>query len=86
MGKATDLLNNLGDFKGTFQARMGTIKGRKGKDLLEAEEIKKRWQEYREELHKKVLMTRITMMVWSVTRHSGVWSQVGLRKHYYEQS
>ena len=63
MGKARDLLNNLGDFKGTFQARMGTIKGRKGKDLLEAEEIKKRWQEYREELHKKVLMTRITMMV-----------------------
>ena len=45
MGKARDLLNNLGDFKGTFHARMGTIKGRKGKDLMEAKEIKKRWQE-----------------------------------------
>ena len=41
--------------KGTFQARMGTIKDRNGKDLIEAEEIKKRWQEYTEELHKKGL-------------------------------
>ena len=47
MGKARDLLNNLGDFKGTFHARMGTIKGRKGEDLMEAKEIKKRWQEWR---------------------------------------
>ena len=46
---------------------MGTIKGRNGKDLTEAEEIKKRWQEYAEELYKKkVLMTRITTMVWSL--------------------
>ena len=42
---------------------MGTIKDRNGKDLKEAEEIKKRWQEYTEELYKKVLMTRITTMV-----------------------
>ena len=46
---------------------MGTIKDRNCRDLTEAEEIKKRWQEYTEELCKKVLMTQITMMVWSFT-------------------
>jgi len=46
---------------------MGIIKDRYGKDLTEAEEIKKRWQENTEELFKKVLMTQITMMVWSLT-------------------
>ena len=51
------------NIKGTFQANMGTIKDRNSKDLTEAEEIKKRWQEYTEEIHtKKVLMTQITMM------------------------
>ena len=53
--------------KGTFHAKMGTIKDRNGKDLTEVEEIK-RWQEYLEELYKKkVLMTQITTMVWSLT-------------------
>ena len=46
---------------------MGTIKDRNGMDLTEAEDIKKRWQEYIEELYKKVLMTQITTMVWSLT-------------------
>ena len=46
---------------------MGKIKDGSGKALTEAEEIKKRWQEYIEELYKKVLMIRITMMVWSLT-------------------
>ena len=46
---------------------MGIIEDRNGKDLTEAEEIKKRWQENTEELFKKVLMTQITMMVWSLT-------------------
>ena len=46
---------------------MGSIKNRNGMDLTEAEEIKKRWQEYIEELYKKVLMTQITTMVWSLT-------------------
>ena len=47
---------------------MGTIKGKENsKDLIEAEEIKKKWQEYTEELYKKVLMTQITMMVWLLT-------------------
>ena len=54
-GKARDLFNNLGDFRGIFHARIDTIKDRKYKDLTAAEEIKKRWQEYTEELHKKVL-------------------------------
>ena len=46
---------------------MGTIKDRNSKDLTEAERIKKRWQEYTEELYKKVLITQITTMVWSFT-------------------
>ena len=46
---------------------MGTMKDRNGKDLIEAEEIKKRWLEYKEELYKKVLMIQTTMMVWSLT-------------------
>ena len=46
---------------------MGTIKDRNSRDLTEAEEIKKRWQKYTEELYKKVLMTQINTMVWSLT-------------------
>ena len=46
---------------------MGTIKDWNGKDLTEAEDIKKRWQEYTEDLYKKVLMSQITTMVWSLT-------------------
>ena len=46
---------------------MGTIKERNGKDLKEGNKIKKKWQEYTEELYKKVLMTWITVMVWSLT-------------------
>ena len=46
---------------------MGTIKDRNGMDLMETEDIKKRWQEYTEELYKKIFMTLITMMVWSLT-------------------
>ena len=50
--------------KGTFQAKMGSIKDRNGRDLTEAEDIKKRWQEYTEELHKKnIFMTQIITMV-----------------------
>ena len=55
MGKTRDLFNKTGDIKRTFHERMGMIKDRNGKDLTEAEEIKKRWQEYTEELHKKDL-------------------------------
>ena len=55
MGKTRDLFKKIRDTKGTFHARMGTIKGRNGKDLTEAEAIKKKWQEYTEELYRKDL-------------------------------
>ena len=57
MGKTRGLFKKTGDIKGTFHARMGMIKDRNSKDLTEAEEIEKRWQEHTEELYKKVLMT-----------------------------
>ena len=55
MGKTRDLLKKTGDTKGTFHAKMSTIKHRNGQDLTEAEEIKKRWQEYTKELYQKCL-------------------------------
>ena len=55
MGKTRDHFNKIRDTKGTFHAKMGSIKDRNGKDLKEAEDIKKRWQEYTEELYKKDL-------------------------------
>jgi len=67
MGKARDLFKKIGDTKGTFHAKMGTIKERNGKDLTKAKEMKRRWQEYTRELYKKVLMNQITTMVWSLT-------------------
>ena len=58
----------MGAIKETFHAKMGMIKDRKGKDLTEAGEIKKRWQEYtHKKLYKEMLMIGITMMVWSFT-------------------
>ena len=54
-GKARDLFKKTGDIKGTFHARMGTIKKKNSKDLTEAEKIKKRWQEHTAELYKKGL-------------------------------
>ena len=65
MGKTRDLFKIIGDIKGTLHEKMGMIKDRQGKDLKEAEEVKKRWQEYTE-LYKKVLMSHIMMMVWSL--------------------
>ena len=55
MGKTRDLFKKIRDTKGTFHAKMSTIKDRNGMDVAEAEDIKKRWQEYTEELHKKDL-------------------------------
>ena len=55
MGKTRDLFKKIRDTKGVFQAKMGSIKDRNGMDLTEAEDIKKRWQEYTEELYKKDL-------------------------------
>ena len=55
MGKTRDLFKKIRDTKGTFHAKMGSIKDRNGRDVTEAEDIKKRWQEYTEELYKKDL-------------------------------
>ena len=53
MGKTTDLFKKITDTKGKFHSKMGTIKDRNGMDLTEGEDIKKKWQEYTEELYKK---------------------------------
>ena len=63
MGKTRDLFKKIRDTKGTFHAKMGLIKDRNDIDLTETEDIKKRWQEYTEELYKKNFMTQITTMV-----------------------
>ena len=63
IGKTRDLFKKIIDTKGTFHAKMSTIKDRNGMDLTEAEDIKKRWQEYTEELHKKSFTTQIITMV-----------------------
>ena len=63
MGKTRDLFKKIRDTKGTFHAKMGSINNRHGRDLTEAEDIKKRWQEDTEELCKKIFTTQITTMV-----------------------
>ena len=89
MRKARDLFKKIRDPKETFHAKMGSIKDRNGMDLTEAEDIKRRWQEYTEELYRKVLH--------DPDNHDGVIThlesdilecevKMGLRKHHYEQS
>ena len=56
MGKSRDLFKIIRNTKGTFHSKMGTIKDRNGMELTETEDIKKRWQEYTEELYKKIIM------------------------------
>ena len=64
MGKTRDLFKKIRDTKGTFHATMGTIKDRNGMDLTEAEDIKKRWQEYTEELYKKkIFLTQMAKIM-----------------------
>ena len=62
MGKTRDLFKKIRDTKGAFHTKMGTINDRNGMDVTEAEDIKKRWQEYTE-VYKKIFMTQIIMMV-----------------------
>ena len=87
MGNTRDLFKKIRVTKGTFHAKMGTIKDRNGMDLTEAEDIKKRWQEHTDELYNKDLH--------DPDNHDGVITylepdilecEVGLRKHHYEQS
>ena len=59
MGKTRDFFKKIRDTKGTFHAKMGSIKDGNGGDLIETEDIKKRWQEYTEELYKKIFMTQM---------------------------
>ena len=63
MGKNRDIFKKIRNTNGIFLAKMGTIKNRNGMDLTEAEDIKKRWQEYTEELYKKIFTIQITTMV-----------------------
>ena len=81
MGKTRDLFKKIRDTKGTIHARMGSIKDRNSRDLTEAEDIKKRWQEYTEELYKKDLhdpdnhdgvITHLEPASWNV-KSSGPW-------------
>ena len=67
MGKTRDHFKKIRGNKGTFHAKMGTIKDRNDTNLTEAKDIKKSWQGYTEELYKKDLHVQITMMVWSLT-------------------
>ena len=89
MGKTRDLFKVIKDTKGTFHAKMGTVKDRNGMDLTEAEDIKKRWKEYTEELYKKELHDQDNhdgVITYLRARHPGMRRQVVLRKHHYEQS
>ena len=89
MGKTRDLFKKIRDTKGTFHAKMGTIKDRNGMHLTEAEDMKNKWQNYTEELYKEDLH--------GSDNHNGVITHLeldileceakgGLRKHHYEQS
>ena len=87
MGKTGDLFKKVRDTKGNYHAKMGTVKDRNGMDLTEAEDIKKRWQEYTE-LYRKDLHdpdNHHSVITNLELRHSGMRSQVGLGKHHYKQ-
>ena len=66
-GKTRYLFKKIRDTKGVLHAKMGTIKNINSMDLTEAEDIKKRWQEYTEELYRQIFMAQITMMMCSLT-------------------
>ena len=86
MGKAKDLFKKIRDTKGTFHAKMGTIKDRNSMDLTEAEDIK-RWQEYTEELQKRSNDPDThNGVITHLVRHPGMQSQGGLRKYHNEQN
>ena len=83
MGKTRDLFKKIRDTKGICHANIGTIKDRNVMDLTEAEDIKKRWQEFTEELYKKELRNPDNhdgVITHLRARHPGMWSQVGLKK------
>jgi len=67
IGKTRDLFKKIRDTKGTFHAKMSTVKDRNGMDLTEPDDIKKRWQDTQKNYTKKIFMTQITTMMWSHT-------------------
>ena len=89
MGKTSDLFKIIGAIKGTFHAKKGTIKDGNCKDLIEAEENKKRWQEYTEELYKKCLNDLenhngvVTHLESDILEYEVKWA---IGKNYYRQS
>ena len=92
MGKTRDLFKKIRDTKGTFQAKMSLVKARNGMDLTEAEDTKKRWQEYMKALYKKELHDpdnhngEIIQLQSDILECEVKWALVILRKHHYEQS
>ena len=87
MEKTRNLFKKTRNTKGIFHTKMGTIKSKNSIDLIEAEDIKKRWQEYTEELYKKDLHdTDDNDGVITHLEPDVLECQVGLRKHHYEQS
>ena len=86
--KYSGLFKKIRDTKGTFHAKMGTIKDRNGMALTEAEDIRKRWQEYTEEIYKTHLHDpdNHNDVITHLEPDIPGCSQVGLRKHHYEQS
>ena len=74
MGETRDLFKKIRDTKGTFHAKMDSIKGRNGMDLTEAEDIKKSGKSTQKNCTKKIFMTQITMMVWSLTQSQTFWN------------
>ena len=88
MGNTSDLFKKIRDTKGTFHAKMGTIKDRNGMDLTEVEYINKRWQEYTEEPYKRdlnVLHNHDGVITHLEPEKLGVQSQVGLRKNDFKK-
>ena len=83
IGKTSDPFKKIRDTKGTFHAKMGTIKDRNGMDLTEAKILRRGGKNTQKNYTKKIFMTQIITMR---ARHPGVWRQVGLWNHHYEQS
>ena len=85
MGKTRDLFKKIRDTKGTYHAKMGTIKDRNGMDITKAEDIKKRWQEYTELYRKDFHDTdNYDGVITHLEPDILECSQLGLRKHHYE--
>ena len=89
MGKTRDLFKKIRDTKGIFHAKMGSIKDRNGMELTEAEDIKKRWQEYREELYKKDLHNPKDLHDYrfnAIPIPNNLWTQINTNDYYFHRN